>query len=235
MGLSDFFLGKKAKKQKVNRGNLQSYNWLFGANPISTPLGNVTYERLPDGRIATKLNYSDAQQGLLEGSQGVSSSANALAQQLLAGMPAGAQSVEDSIYGQGASRLDPQWAEQMQLLQNRLYGQGLVEGSEAWKREMDDFARRRTDAYQTLLNNARMGRDQSLATQTGVVGNLAGVGRPVDLGNAPQNFINAGQVADQEMGVNAANANRQRQGGALGPLLGLGSSVLGNWAYGGFA
>jgi hypothetical protein len=227
----NFFGGSKPKKSHYGVGDIMREQYLLTPN-VETPYGGIRYTKDPKtGKMVENVELSPEQQGLLTGSEGVSGSANTLAQQLLAGMPQGAQSVEDAIYKQNASRLDPQFAEDLKLLQNRLYGQGIPENSAAWNQAMDSFQRQRTDAYQTARNASITGRDQSLATQSNVATQLGQLGRPADLQPQAINTNPAGGVTAQ---VAQNNANQQKSGGILGPLLQLGGSALGGWAYGGF-
>lgn len=231
MSLSSFIFGSKPKKSKYGVGDMVKEQWAL-TDDTMTPYGNITYTKDPKtGKMVENVILSPEQQKLLRGSEGVSGSANTLAQQLLAGMPQGAQSVSDAIYKQSASRLDPQWAQDKTDIINRLYGQGIPEGSAAWVKAMDDFGRQRTDAYQTANNNAIMGRDQSLATQSNVATQLGQLGRPADLQPQAINPTPAGGIPAQ---VAANNANRTKSGGIMGPLLQLGGQALGGWAYGGF-
>lgn len=232
MGLiSSFFGGDKPKKNKYGVGDMMQEQYLLTPN-VMTDYGNITYTKDPKThKLVENVNLSPQQLALLRGSEGVSGSANTLAQQLLAGMPQGAQSVEDAIYKQSASRLDPQFAEDLKLLQNRLYGQGIPENSDAWNQAMDSFQRQRTDAYDTARRSATTGRDASLATQSNVATQLSQVGRPADL--QPQ-AINPNPAGGTTAQIAANNTNTTRTGGALNPLLQLGGQVLGGWAMGGF-
>lgn len=53
----------------------------------------------------------------------------------------------DAVYKQAASRLDPQYAQEEAKMRARLAASGITENSQAYTREMDNFGRRRTDAY----------------------------------------------------------------------------------------
>lgn len=60
---------------------------------------------------------------------------------------ADAQRVASSVYGQATSRLDPQFQQRESDTRARLAAQGISENSDAFRREMDNFGRDRTDAY----------------------------------------------------------------------------------------
>lgn len=58
-----------------------------------------------------------------------------------------AQNYRNNAYQQATSRLDPQWQQQQQQLASTLAAKGVTEGSAAYTKAMDDFARQKTDAY----------------------------------------------------------------------------------------
>ena len=60
------------------------------------------------------------------------------------------EAAEKSVYDRGASRLDPQIAQEAQALDVRLRSQGLQPGDEAYDAQMNNFERRKTDAYDAL-------------------------------------------------------------------------------------
>ncbi len=60
------------------------------------------------------------------------------------------QAAEQSVYDRGASRLDPQIAQEQQALDVQLRSQGLTPGDEAYTAQMNNFERRKTDAYDAL-------------------------------------------------------------------------------------
>lgn len=64
------------------------------------------------------------------------------------------KNAEDASYRQLTSRLDPQYQQQEDQLRTALMNRGMVEGSEGWKQQMDQFNRGKTDAYQTAMNSS---------------------------------------------------------------------------------
>lgn len=60
----------------------------------------------------------------------------------------------EAVYGQLTSRLDPQYQQLENDMRTRLINSGITENSEAFRREMDNFARQRTDAYNTANNQS---------------------------------------------------------------------------------
>lgn len=64
---------------------------------------------------------------------------------------------EDALYGRATSRLDPEWDQRQQKLQDTMVARGLRPGDPAWQQEMDNFERARTDAYDTARYGAIAG------------------------------------------------------------------------------
>lgn len=62
---------------------------------------------------------------------------------------------EGKIVDLQRARLDPQWAQQQEALTNRLAQRGIMPGSEAYDREMMNFSKQRTDAYNQMYLGAR--------------------------------------------------------------------------------
>jgi hypothetical protein len=57
------------------------------------------------------------------------------------------QNVQDALYRRNTQYLDPQFAQQQKDLETQLITQGIPRGSEAFNREMDNFARQKQAAY----------------------------------------------------------------------------------------
>jgi hypothetical protein len=69
---------------------------------------------------------------------------------------------EQSVYERGASRLDPQFAQEEQALSVRLQSQGLSPGDAAYDAQMRNFQDRKSDAYANLERQAQQeGFDQA--------------------------------------------------------------------------
>ncbi|GAB3773749.1 hypothetical protein GCM10028796_46710 [Ramlibacter monticola] len=67
------------------------------------------------------------------------------------------QRTEDAFYKSATSRLDPQWQQRQGDLETQLANQGITRNSDAWEREMGNFGRERTDAYDTAMRGAITG------------------------------------------------------------------------------
>lgn len=64
------------------------------------------------------------------------------------------QRVQDALYSQYASRLNPEWTNKENDLNSRLAAQGITQGSEAYNREMDTMGRSKNDAYDQARRSA---------------------------------------------------------------------------------
>lgn len=158
------------------------------ANQI-TPLGSLTWSQTPGGqdswtskvildpRVQAILDQQlAAQQKLGTGLDSAASRVNALGDVQGIQLPGGAmptandayrKQIQDAVYGQMASRLDPQFAQRESDLTSRLAAQGITQGSEAYNREFSNFGRDRNDAYQTAMNNAFTQGEAAIGNQFG--------------------------------------------------------------------
>lgn len=64
-----------------------------------------------------------------------------------------AQRVQNAVYNQATSRLDPRFQQQESDLAARLANQGISNDSEAYRREMDNLGRTKNDAYNQAVFN----------------------------------------------------------------------------------
>lgn len=127
---------------------------------------------------------------------------------------AAAQKASDSAYQAAAARLDPQFAQQESDLRARLANSGISENSDAYRRELDNFARQRTDAYGQAENNAyaqglaaqQQGYGQALATRQQNTGETTTAGQ----------FANAAQNQQFQQGVQNAGLNNAAQDQVFG-------------------
>lgn len=125
-----------------------------------------------------------------------------------------AQSAADAVYGQAASRLDPRFQQEESDIRSRLANQGISDNSDAFRRELDNFGRTKTDAYnQAQYSSIEAGR---AAQQQGYAQALAtrqqGVGETNDQGQ----FRNSTQGQGFQQGVTDANINNNAQGQIFG-------------------
>lgn len=73
--------------------------------------------------------------------------------------------IQDAMYRRATSRLDPMYQQSESDLMARLANQGITPGSEAYNREMQNFARAKTDAYQTALDSSISGGEAAISNQ----------------------------------------------------------------------
>lgn len=111
---------------------------------------------------------------------------------------ADAKRVSDSVYGQAASRLDPQFTQGEGDIRSKLAAQGISENSDAYRRELDNFNRSKTDAYnqanfsavqaggdeQSRLFGLASGARSQLFNEQGANATLANQGRQQDISEA---------------------------------------------------
>lgn len=114
-----------------------------------------------------------------------------------------AQAAANAMYGQATSRLDPQYQQQESDMRARLANSGISENSDAFRREMDNFARSKTDAY-NQANYSSIG--------AGLAAQQQGYGQALNTRQQNTNEItNAGQFANaaqaQQFGQSATNAS----------------------------
>ena len=75
--------------------------------------------------------------------------------------------IQDALYSQQQSRLDPRFQQAQSDLDAKLAAQGITQGSEAYNREVGNLGRERTDAYQQAMNNAISGGEAAVTGQYG--------------------------------------------------------------------
>lgn len=174
------------------------------------------------------------------------------------------KAAEDALYGRYTSRLDPQFDEQRRALETRLANQGIVQGTEAWQRAMDQFGRTMNDAYAGARRDAVAGgtaelsnlfglrstaRQNALAERTferglplqelaAFMGTAPGITAPTFSSIPTQNVAPADITGPTAMAYQGQIANAQAKNQASqamwGNLFGLGKSALGGWAYNNF-
>lgn len=113
-----------------------------------------------------------------------------------------AKRVQDSVYNQATSRLDPYWQQQQQELASTLAGKGVTENSEAYRRAMDQMTRQRTDAY----NQANFSGIQAGSQEQSRLFGLSLAGRQQGASEIAQGGQFANQAQAQREAQNAARA-----------------------------
>jgi len=143
------------------------------------------------------------------------------------------------------SRLNPQFAQNEEMLRTRLANQGIAPGTEAWNNEFRTFQQGRNDAYtQAALQGMNIGqqaRQQALQEQAflrneplntlNAVRTGAQVTNPT-FSNVPQQATTQGpnylQAAQSQYGADLANYNAQQQGqnAMMSGLFSLGRAAM---------
>ena len=139
----------------------------------------------------------------------------------------------DAAYAQSQRTLDPQWQQNSAAFQQRMLGQGLQPGSQAYDNAMRDFSASQNDAYASARNNAMQqglnaqGQafnqglgNATLANNYDIAGIQAAAQRAAASTSAHASMFGATTGANASMSNNA-NDNATSQ------LLGLGNLGLG--------
>lgn len=116
----------------------------------------------------------------------------------------------NSVYAQAASRLDPQWAQNDNDMKAALAAKGISENSDAYRREVDNMARAKNDAY----NQATYSAQQAGANEQSRLFGLAMSARQQGANevNTQGQFANQAQAqAFNQDAANVALANQARQ------------------------
>lgn len=157
---------------------------------------------------------------------------------------AGRDQMTDSVYGQQTRFLDPQFQQGQSDLTSRLANQGIMQGSDAYNREMSNFDLQKTAAYGDARDRAiqQGGAEQSRMFGLSLQGRNQGINETLAERNAPLASLQAlngigtaqsnGLFGAQNGTYNAqlgnANANAAQQSNFNNGLFGLGSAALQN-------
>lgn len=141
-----------------------------GSKTVTDPFTGNTYD-VPTFTVETSL--SDGQQAIKDQNDRASLNlatlggdlSGTLGQQLTGNFSLGNEAVEGRLFDLGRQRLDPMFAQSEEALRTRLANQGIKAGSEAYDREMNNFAQGRNDAYNQLLLTGRGQASQELLTE----------------------------------------------------------------------
>lgn len=129
------------------------------------------------------------------------------------------------------ARLDPQWAQRDQQLEQDLMNRGIRPGSEAYAAMRSQFGNERNDAYNQMYINAR-----SQAVNEAALERNQPLNEITALLNGQQlqnpNYVNTpqAQVANTDLAGLVQDAYKAKQANyqaGMGGLFGLGSSILG--------
>lgn len=141
-----------------------------GSTSVTDPFTGQTYN-VPRFSVTTTL--SPRQQAIKEQQDAASMNlatlgnnlSGTLGTQLTGNFRLGNEAVEGRLFELGRGRLDPMFAQREEDLRTRLANQGIRAGSEAYDREMRNFAQGQNDAYNSLLLSGRGQATQELLTE----------------------------------------------------------------------
>lgn len=189
-GVANAQLGRVGETmgREFNYNNMTPLQTSVNGQPIQYNIGD-------SGPIQKSLDYSGAPQ--LPGVNDFS---------------ADAQRVNDAVYKQAMSRLDPAIEQQQRQLATQLAGKGISENSEAYRRAMDQMTRQQTDARnQAMYSGIQAGaQEQSRLFGLGLQARQQAVGETTTQGE----FANAaqGQQYTQDLGRGSFYNTAQNQG-----------------------
>jgi hypothetical protein len=159
----------------------------------------------------------------------------------------GNEESEGRLFELGRKRLDPLMQQRTEALETKLYNQGVMPGTEAYRRAMEANTQGSNDAYNQLLLSGRGQANQELMAERNqpineITALMSGgqVNQP-QFGNTPQTSVAGTDLAGLTMDAykygplaqwQAQQANKQAM---MSGLFGIGGAALGGWARGGFA
>jgi hypothetical protein len=181
---------------------------------ITSQLGGLGEQQI--GRISDNLSTPFSYAGMPAYQAGVDTSG---LPSLTQDFSADRKRVEDAMYGQATSRLDPMWQERERAMESRLANQGITMGSEAYQGAMSDMDTARTDAYQTALNSAIAAGGQEQSRLYGLTS-----GQRAQLYGEGQNAMTA-QNAARQNAINEATFLRGLPLQELNSLMGNTSQI----------
>lgn len=215
------------EQQAIYEGqNKVSQSLLGTANTAVTNVGNTLSQPWNPQLNNIQTGIKGAGEGIQTGFEGGGDIQKALDYSSLGAIPTNqdysddAKRVQDAVYGQATSRLDPQWEQQQRQLASTLAAKGVTENSAAYQRAMDQMQRQKTDAYnQANFSGIQAGgQEQSRLFGLALAGRQQGAQELENAGgfaNNAQNqqyMQNAGmaqfgnEAQGQAFGQNAANA-----------------------------
>lgn len=128
-------------------------------------------------------------------------------------------------------RLDPQWAQRDQALEQDLINRGVRPGTEAYKTMRDQFANERNDAYNSMYINARgQGVNEAIQERNQPINEITALLNGQQLTNP--NWVQTPQVNVpapdyQGLVMDQYKAKQQAYNASMGGLFGLGGTLLG--------
>lgn len=134
------------------------------------------------------------------------------------------QAVEDAVFNRSSRMLDPMYTQQEESIRNRLANQGLMEGSEAYNRELENFNRGKSNAYQNAVDSAVLAGGQE---QSRLLGDLL-ASRQNDLTNQQARFNSQLQTNQVNNAATGTEFDKNLQGGLANFTTGLQANQANN-------
>jgi hypothetical protein len=240
--------------------NRQTAITQYGLNATNqvTPYGNLTYDQIGkwengDPRYQATTTLSPEQQNLYNltsqtqsnlGNIGVEQS-NKIRGILNTPFQLDNAASEGRINELASARLNPMLDRRRDALETKLYNQGVMPGTEAYREAMAEDTRGQNDALNQLLLTGRGQANQELLTQRNQPLNeisalMSGsqVQQPNFVGTPQTNVAPvdyAGIVNNNYQGQMAQySADQAKQGAMYGAIGGMAGTALGGWGMGGF-
>lgn len=211
----------------------------------NTPFGSMQWSMDPNtGQWTQNQTAAPGLQQSLFNLQG--QGANGTASPISNGSQARSQAF-NSLYSQGASRLDPQWSMNDDNMKTQLANQGLTPGTPAYDQAYANEQRSKNDAYSSLTNNASLASGNAAQQQQQM--DVTAQQAPFNTMNMIKSLMQMPSFSAGPDYLGAANAtnqyNLQNQqlsnsgwGNMMGGLFNLGSQgmqMLGGQGGGGLA
>ena len=217
---------KTAAAQTTQNVDTAIANSAMGMVDQFTPYGSLTYSQQDSGvdaggrdipRYTATTTLSPEQQAILAetqaSQQSLAETANeraAFLRDYLPGSEALTDQIDGKLYDLGAERLDPRFARQEDQLRTRLANQGVTAGSEAWKREMDQFGQGQNDAYTQLM---LQGRGQALSEVNNPINQITALLSGSQVSNPNVSLSQPAQMPTTDVaGIQNAAYGQQMQG-----------------------
>lgn len=187
----------------ITKDGFPDYSTKAGLN---TNLGQKDNLALNTNLQASQINATAAQAAFAAAQQAAGMDLSALPAMPTAS-DADKQRVEQALYAQAMSRLDPMWQQRQADLQTQLANQGITLGSGAFDTSVGQFGRDRNDAYNAALYSAIIGggAEQTRLFNLGMDARKEGFAEQSKV--ADVNVANT-QSANQVAMANAANATQ---------------------------
>jgi hypothetical protein len=154
---------------------------------------------------------------------------------------------ESRLMELGNKRLQPQLDQRRQALETQLYNQGVMPGTEAYKRAMGANTEGENDAYNQLLLSGRAQANQEMSAERNqpineITALMSGgqVTQP-NFQNTPQAQVAGTDIAGLTMDaykygpLAQYQAQNESRNAMIGGLMGLGGTALGGWGMSGFS